>query len=136
MKQMSASGVVAAVTLAAVSALAQGDADSTDGNDFLNSVVKLGVTPAKPDICDCRREGNAGVYRPRHEAQPDSCRQERGSAQEVMGFDFRNLCGDCCFTADMVQCALQNHLTNEAKLQMDYLNMCGWRWFYTLEYVR
>ena len=51
MKQMHVSGVVAAVVLFAVSALAQGDADSTDGNDFLNAVVKLEVTTAKPDIC-------------------------------------------------------------------------------------
>ena len=40
-----------AVALAAVSALAQSDADSTAGNDFLNAVVKLEVTTAKPDIC-------------------------------------------------------------------------------------
>ena len=51
MKQLHVSGVVTAVALAAVSAFAQGDAESTSGNDFLNAVVKLEVTTAKPDIC-------------------------------------------------------------------------------------
>ena len=49
MKQLCISVVVAAVALAvAVPALAE---DSADGNDFLNAVVKLEVTTAKPDIC-------------------------------------------------------------------------------------
>ena len=51
MKHLHVSRIMVAVALVAVSALAQVDEDSTDGNDFLNAVVKLEVTTAKPDIC-------------------------------------------------------------------------------------
>ena len=51
MKFMHVSRIMAAVAFAAVSALAQGDADSGDESDTLNAVVKLEVTTAKPDIC-------------------------------------------------------------------------------------
>ena len=51
MKYMHVSRIMTAVAFAAVSALAQGDADSGEESDTLNAIVKLEVTTAKPDIC-------------------------------------------------------------------------------------
>lgn len=53
MKWLRVSTATAAVALIAnmVAVQAQGGADPADGNDFLNAVVKLEVTTAKPDIC-------------------------------------------------------------------------------------